>query len=78
MILGTRLSKALRLPRLRLASRSESCSSCGNCAANCPMSLDVVSLVKSGAVDDPECVHCGQCVDGCPSGVLRFAFRRER
>ncbi len=78
MILGTRLSKVLRLPRLRLEARSESCSGCGKCVANCPMSLDVKSFVEAGEADHAECVHCGQCVDGCAKGALRFAFRRKR
>jgi polyferredoxin len=77
-IISTRVSKALRLPRLRLEARAESCSSCGACSSACPMSLDVRELVKAGDVDQAECIHCGRCVDGCAHRAVLLRFGRSR
>ncbi|MGL4649140.1 MAG: 4Fe-4S binding protein, partial [Caldilineaceae bacterium] len=74
MILGRRLSNALRLPALRLAVASSQCTSCATCATNCPMSLDVPAMVKAQNMEDPNCILCGACIDGCHKDVICFTF----
>jgi ferredoxin-type protein NapH len=42
------------------------------------MSLDVHQMVRSGDMEDSECILCGSCVDGCKFGVIRYAWNREK
>lgn len=78
MILGRRTGNALRLPALRLEAVSEKCVGCEQCAKHCSMSLDVSKMVKTGKMENDECVLCGVCVDGCKQGAIRFTFRTAR
>jgi polyferredoxin len=78
MIIGTKLSEALRLPRLRLRVDGPSCNSCGRCERDCPMSLPVAEMASSGTPDHTECLLCGTCVDTCPRGALRFGLGSSR
>lgn len=77
MILGKGLRKSLNLPGLRLKAKTESCISCGQCSKQCPLSLDVQTLVKQRSLDHADCVLCGQCVDTCPVNVLDFTWRTK-
>lgn len=74
MIIGRKLANWIRLPGLRLQAMAESCSSCGTCTRNCPMSLPVTEMVKAEAMDHQECVLCGMCIDGCTTGSIRYRF----
>jgi len=74
MIIGTRLSRAARIPHLHLESSAESCGKCRTCESRCPMSLDVSTLVASRSMYNAECILCGSCVDGCPKGAIRYTF----
>ncbi len=69
---------ALRLPSLRLEAAPEKCVGCEQCAKHCSMSLDVSKMVKTGKMENDECVLCGVCVDGCKQGAIRFTFRTAR
>ncbi|WP_310549908.1 4Fe-4S binding protein [Paenibacillus glufosinatiresistens] len=75
MILGVRLRNRLGLPSLRLVADPSRCTGCGTCSRNCPMSLEVAGMVRSGRNDHPDCILCGVCADGCSRGVLSFAFQ---
>ncbi len=78
MILSTRLSKALRLPAVRLRAEPSACVSCGACSKACPMSLPVQAMVKTAKTDKAECIHCGLCVESCAKKALRLSFGRAR
>jgi len=78
MILGRRLRNLLRWPSLHLESDKEACTECGDCTANCPMSLDVDGMVRKGEMEDLECILCGMCVDSCPSDAIRYGFFRSK
>jgi polyferredoxin len=75
-IVGTSISRMLRLPRLHLRATPERCRRCGRCTRACPMALPVDELVASGSMADAECILCGTCVDTCRYGTLRYAFGR--
>ncbi|MFB3786641.1 MAG: 4Fe-4S binding protein [bacterium] len=75
MILGARIKEHAFWPSLRLRTQPDCCAACGVCDDHCPMSLEVSTMVRSGAMDDPECILCGTCVDACPSDSIRFSFR---
>jgi ferredoxin-type protein NapH len=76
MIAGTWLREKARLPGLALAADPGTCSACGACVRACPMSLEVRTLVASGAIRETECILCGSCVDACPKAAIRFRFGR--
>lgn len=74
MVIGTRIKSTRLWPSLRLTADPVICNDCKRCYRNCPMSLDVNSLVRTGIEDSPECILCATCIDVCPQKVLRFSF----
>ena len=78
MILGRKLRNTLAWPALRLKADPARCTDCLTCNANCPMSLDVNGLVKSGHMEHTECILCGSCVDGCPSKAIVYSFSKGK
>ncbi len=48
---------------------SDSCISCGTCAAGCP-----VSAISEGdgqfVIDADTCISCGACASSCPVGAI--------
>lgn len=78
MVLGRAARNALRTPALQLAADRERCADCGACGSACPMSLPVPSLVRSGALEQPDCILCGECARVCPHGVIRLEFGKPR
>jgi polyferredoxin len=76
MILGTKFSNVLHIPRLRIKADASKCIGCGKCNEKCAMSLDVKSMVQNEGLKHPECILCGECVDACPKQVIGYSFRR--
>ena len=74
MLIGEKLADILHIPRFRLKAKAEACVSCGKCSKNCPMSLDIARMVKSGHIDSTECISCLECVDGCPQKAIGFGI----
>lgn len=75
MVLGTKLRNALHMPGLRIKVKKEQCVGCGQCTKNCPMSLDVKSMVQKGDMTNMECILCGKCIDQCPKDVLQYTIK---
>lgn len=73
MIAGRYAAKIAGTPHLHLEADSEKCIDCRLCTKNCPMSLDVNAMVRSGDMFSPECISCGACVDVCPKKVISFS-----
>lgn len=78
MIIGRRLRNIFRWPALRLQAEPDRCADCLTCTQNCPTSLDVNQMVRSGDMENDECILCGTCVDGCPKEAIRFSFSAGR
>jgi polyferredoxin len=78
MIIGTKVSDLLRLPRLRLKANKESCTGCNLCTKKCPMSLDGKTMVLTEKMKDSECILCGECVDICPKKSIMYTFKNRR
>jgi len=76
MILGRKLRNLAGRPALRLAADPARCSDCLTCTTNCPMSLDVNSMVKAGQMENSECILCGSCVDGCSQHAIQYRFSK--
>jgi len=77
MIIGTKVSDLLRLPRLRLKSDKDSCTGCMQCNKKCPMSLDVKTMVETANMKNSECILCGECIDTCPKKSIVYTFARK-
>ena len=52
---------------------TDSCVSCGTCAANCPAEAIDMGDDKY-VIDQDKCVSCGMCASKCPRGVIKDAF----
>jgi polyferredoxin len=76
-IIGRKIRNLLQLPALHMKPLGESCNGCQRCTHECPMSLDVNAMVKSGRVEHPECILCGTCADTCPKHAVSYAFGRN-
>jgi polyferredoxin len=75
---STALGRLARLPALHLAVNStENCTECRKCSRNCPMSIDVLSVVQTCGTFPNNCVQCGTCIDNCPEQVLEYRFCSE-
>jgi polyferredoxin len=74
MILGRRIRNLASWPALRLQSDADKCIDCLTCTRECPMSIDVHGLVRSGDIEHRECILCGTCVHTCPKDVIRYSF----
>ncbi|MCL2809263.1 MAG: 4Fe-4S binding protein [Treponema sp.] len=77
MIIGTKVSGWLRLPRLSLKSNQDSCTGCKLCSKKCPMSLDVETMVKTANMKNSECILCGECIDICPKKSITYTFKNK-
>lgn len=75
MILGRKIRNFFGWPSLRLHANPEKCSDCKTCTTNCPMSLEVDSMVQKGQVEHHECILCGSCVDHCARHAIVYTFR---
>ncbi len=77
MIIGEKIADFLHIPRFRLKADSKACISCGKCSRQCPMSLNVEQMVKSGDLSSAECISCLECVDNCPKKAITCGVRRK-
>lgn len=77
MTLGGKIADFLHIPRFRLKADSKACISCGKCSRQCPMSLNVEQMVKSGKMDSTECISCLECVDSCPRKAISCGIIRS-
>lgn len=73
-IIGRRIRNLVGWPALRLTADSDRCTDCGRCSKECPMGLDVGTMVEQGRMENTECILCGGCVAACPSNAIRFSF----
>ncbi len=74
MVLGSLLKEKLRIPGLRLTAEPCKCTGCKACEKQCPMSLPVSEMARSGKPFSTECVLCGNCADRCAKGALQMHF----
>ncbi|MCL4533717.1 MAG: 4Fe-4S binding protein [Bacteroidetes bacterium] len=75
MVIGTRIKDTFGWPSLGLSAASRECKQCRTCSRNCPMSLPVNEMVRSGSMQSTECVLCGTCVDNCPNGAVTYSWK---
>jgi polyferredoxin len=78
MILGRKLRNIGRWYSIRLLADPVSCKDCLRCNDNCPMSLDVNAMVKTGRIENSECIFCLNCIDSCQHCTIRWTFSPGR
>ncbi|HEX3076290.1 MAG TPA: 4Fe-4S binding protein [Lachnospiraceae bacterium] len=76
MVIGSTIGRCLHIPQLHVRTDKGKCISCKQCNKNCPMSLDVESMVKTGSCRSSECIQCGVCIDTCPRKVLSYRYKK--
>lgn len=79
---STWLGRRIRLPSLHVAVHNrDTCSECRKCNRNCPMSIDVSTLVHNRDPFPNNCVQCGTCIDKLPDkgfGISLFCLTASR
>lgn len=79
MIIGGIIRDTMKIPSLQIIADQTRCDEkCTLCTDNCPMSLDVENMVRSGQMGHTDCILCGECVDRCPRNSLQFIFSGKR
>jgi len=76
MIGGRKIRNLFKWPSLRLVADKDKCVDFLTYTKNCPVSLDVNGMVKSGRMGNSECILCGTCVDKCKKGVIKYSFSK--
>ena len=74
MMIGRWIRNRLPWPSLRLVADASACTDCNLCSKNCPMSLDVLGMVKAEQMENLECILCGTSVDKCAKRAIRYSF----
>jgi polyferredoxin len=74
MILGEKIGKTIRLPRLKFITDRSKCVNCHSCTQQCPMSLEVEEMVQKGRIDHADCIKCYTCIDVCRQKSIRSRF----
>ena len=57
------------------AANALSCTSCGLCAARCP--LNNIVLEGGRPVWKGECTHCMACIGGCPTEAIEYGEKSK-
>ena len=73
-IIGRKIRNLIRWPALHLSADPDRCTDCGRCSKECPMGLDVSTMVEQRRMENTECILCGGCIAACPSDAIRFSF----
>lgn len=77
-IVGTKIKNKINIPSLRLISDKSKCTACKQCNKACPMSLDVMKMVKNEKMDNTECILCGECGNMCKFEAVKRVYARKR
>lgn len=76
-IAGTKIKNKIYIPSLRLIGDKSKCTECKQCNKTCPMSLDVMNMVKNEKIENPECILCGECGNTCRFSALKRVYGRK-
>jgi len=77
MIVGRKIRNLIGWPALQLGADASCCIDCNKCSKECPMGLDVNSMVRKGEMENPDCILCANCADTCPKGAITYAWKRK-
>ncbi len=77
LVIGEKVGRWLRLPRLSLRADPANCNGCFLCTKNCPMDLPVDVMAAAGDMRHIDCINCGRCVDICNQNAIQFSWRER-
>jgi len=72
IITGRKIRNLIRWPALHLSAIASRCTDCNKCSINCPMGLDVNTMVRQERMENTECILCGVCADFCPKQAIHY------
>jgi ferredoxin-type protein NapH len=75
MITGRKIRNLAGWPALQLGADASRCTDCMTCSRECPMGLDVNSMVRKGEMENPDCICCASCADACPQGAIHYTWK---
>ena len=74
MVTGRKIRNLVGWPALQLGAAASRCIDCMKCSKECPMGLDVNSMVRNGEMENPDCIMCASCADACPQGAITYVW----
>ena len=75
MVIGTKIASWLKIPILHIRADKTKCIGCKKCSKQCPMGLDIKSMVENEKMMNFECVLCGECIDICNKKAIKYSFK---
>ncbi len=78
LIIGRKIRNMVGWPALHLTGDANLCIDCQKCTEECPMSLDVHTMLRQGRMEHTDCILCGNCVDTCPRDAIRYAWMKDK
>ena len=76
MVIGTKIANRFKIPVLHIKADKTKCTGCKKCSEKCPMSIDVMSMVKNEEMASSECILCGECIDICHKKAMIYSFKK--
>ncbi len=55
--------------------KSDICTACGLCSANCPS--NAITINAFAVINTGSCTGCGECLGRCPEGAIRVSWNQE-
>lgn len=77
MVAGRKIRNLIGWPALQLSADASRCIDCKKCSKECPMGLDVNSMVRKGEMENADCILCASCADACPQGVIMYGMAKR-
>lgn len=77
MVVGRKIRNLFRWPAFQLSADPSLCIDCKKCSKECPMGLDVNSMVRKGEMENPDCILCASCADACPKGAIAYRWMKK-
>ena len=77
MVLGRKIRNLVGWPALQLGADASCCIDCKKCSKECPMGLDVNGMVRSGDMENLDCIMCASCADTCPQSAIGYGVGRR-
>jgi polyferredoxin len=75
MVTGRKVRNLIGWPALQLGADASLCIGCKRCSEECPMGLDVNSMVRKGEMENPDCILCASCTDACPQSAITYGVK---
>ena len=76
LVIGSKIKNTLGYKSLKLSVQPDACIGCKLCTMNCPMALDVVTMVQTNNPNNSECILCGLCADSCKKNAIQLGWKK--